>query len=259
MIRNTLDRPLVARLLVLVVLLAGTAAAAPPTATHDPYVLATSAAARGDHATAAAQFERAIAEDGWSANALLGLGNAYASLGDHGRAILAYERARVLAPRDAAIATNLRHVRESAGLATSAPSAVDRAVGALSANDWAWIALGGLALACAGTVLGAWSLRRRRLAWVTGIAGAVIALGAAGIARAAAPDPATAVVVETASVRIAPFAAAEAVFTAPAGERVHIEDRRGEHVYIRIDDERAGWLPARAIEPIVSDRGASRA
>lgn len=252
MIRNILDRPITARLLVLASLFAGTAAAAPPPATQDPYVVATSAAARGEHATAAAQFERAIAEDGWSANALLGLGNAYASLGDHGRAILAYERARVLAPRDAAIATNLREVRESAGLVVAAPSAVDRVVDSLSASHWAWIAVGGLALACAGTVLGAWSRRRRRLAWVAGITGSVIAIGAAGIARAAAPDPATAVVLETERARIAPFAAAETVFTAPAGELVHIEDRRGEHVYIRIDDERAGWLPSNAVERIVS-------
>ena len=245
---------------VVTALLAGTSAAAPPASADDPYVLATSAAARGDHATAAARFERAIAEDGWSANALLGLGNAYASLGDHGRAILAYERARLLAPRDAAIANNLRHVRESAGLAAPSVSLVDRTTGSLTANQWALIAFGGFALACAGTIMIAWSARRRRLGWVAGLAGTVIAIGAGGIAREVAPDPATAIVITTEGARIAPFPAADVVFTAPAGETVHIEERRGDHVYIRVDDERAGWLPETAIERVVpTDRGASRA
>ena len=51
--------------------------------------------------------------------------------------------------------------------------------------------------------------------------------------------------------RIAPFAAAEAAFTAPEGEVVHVEQERGDFVYVR-DGDRTGWLPRTDVERIVA-------
>jgi len=215
----------------------------------DPFLAGNTAAAAGDHATAAAAFEQAISRHGWSANTLLALGNAYEGAGQHGRAILAYQRARLLAPRDAAIAANLAHVRESAGLSAPAPSQVERVVGRLSADEWTWLGLAGGGLACLGVVGLAWSVQRRS-ARVAVVAGTLTAAIAGAAALQVAPPIDDAVIVAGEVARISPFAGAEAAFTAPEGETVRIEQQRGDYVYVR-DGERSGWLPRSAVERVV--------
>ncbi len=230
----------------------GAAHAAP-----DPFVAGNTAASAGDHAAAAAAFERAIAMHGWSPGTLLDLGNAYASAGQQGRAILAYERARVIAPRDAAISGNLARARELAGVSVRRPSRIDAAVATLTADEWTWIAIAACILAAAGLVGHAWGFRRswsRTLA-ITG-ALAVVASSAAAIRAAPASD--LAIVVASDTARIAPFAAAEAAFTAPEGTRVRIERERGDFYYVR-EGELTGWLPRGAVEPVVAQRSASGA
>lgn len=230
----------------------GTAHAAPA-----PFVAGNTAAAAGDHAAAAAAFERAIALHGWSPGTLLDLGNAYASAGQQGRAILAYERAHVIAPRDAAVRANLARTRELAGVSGPRPSHIDAAVATLTADEWTWIAIGASILAAAGLVGHAWGGRRtwsRTLAITGGLA--VVAASAAAIRAAPASD--LAIVVASDTARIAPFAAAEAAFTAPEGTRVRIERERGAFYYVR-DGEQTGWLPRGAVEPVVAQRSASGA
>jgi hypothetical protein len=216
----------------------------------DPFLAGNSAAAAGDHVAAAAAFETAIVTRGWSPSTLLGLGNAYAGAGKPGRAILAYERAHLLAPRDRAIAANLAHVRDSAGVSVPNPSRVASAIATLTADEWTRIALGGGALACAGVIGLAWSVRRRGSRTLA-VTGALVA-GIAGVAASyTAPSADLAVVVTGDVARIAPFAAAEAAFTAPEGETVQIEQQRGDYVYVR-DGDRTGWLPRTALERVVS-------
>ena len=233
--------------LVAVALATSTAAAA----VDDPYVAGNAAAARGDHAAAVTAFERAVAEQGWSAHALLGLGNAYAATGDHGRAILAFERARILAPGDDAIARNLAAAREAAGLAKHTPARLDRALAVMPTDRWAWLALGGLAVAAAAVVMLAWSRRRRTASVFALVSGGAIALGGAWAAQHTAPALSAAIVLEPTDARIAPLAASEVAFTAPAGARVDVEQRRTDYVYVRWQDERAGWVPDASVAPVV--------
>lgn len=115
---------------------AGPALAAP---TSDAFVAGNAAAAVGDHAAAAAAFERSIEQAGWASSTLLDLGNAYAGTGQRGRAILAYERAQLLSPRDPAIVANLAHVRETAGVTTPEPSRLHAVLARLGSDEWSWI------------------------------------------------------------------------------------------------------------------------
>ena len=223
-----------------------------------PFVTANAAAARGDHAAAAAAFEQSIEHDGWSVNALLGLGNAYANLGEHGRAILALERARLIAPEDEAVATNLARERERAAVTGPDVSRADAVLGRVTADTWTWLALWGAVVACAGVLAIAWSSRRRLGSGLT-IAGVTVALGAGAIALRVAPAPDRAIVLVEGTARIAPFAAAEPAFPARPGEAVQIEMQRGDHVYVRAGEDRTGWLPRTALERVVpSDRRSSR-
>lgn len=66
---------------------------------------------RGDFERAAKTYERILSEDVASANLYYNLGNAYVRLEDYGRALLNYERARRLAPRDSQIIANIQYVK----------------------------------------------------------------------------------------------------------------------------------------------------
>src|ERR1700688_1343375 len=58
---------------------------------------------------------QAPAPEGYSAPALYNLANSFARAGKPGLAVLNYERARLLDPKDLDIEANLRHVREASG------------------------------------------------------------------------------------------------------------------------------------------------
>ena len=86
-----------------------------------------------------------------SAPALFNRGNALVREGKPGPAILAYERAQQLAPRDPAIAVNLQAVRDTAGLAAPTPAWWQSAARALTMNEWAWSGSLALAFVCGAT------------------------------------------------------------------------------------------------------------
>jgi len=203
------------------------------------------------------ELEHVISHDGWSADMLFQLGTAYASSGHPGRAVLAYERAQLLAPRDAAIRAELSKTRDAAGIAAPPSTELHAALGRLSSDEWAWLSVGCGILAAAGAVAYAWSIRRStsRVILAVGVLAAGVAL--TGAVLVAAPTN-EAVVVTSDLARIAPFAAAEGAFTATEGEQVQIEQQRGEYIYVR-DDDRAGWLPRSAVERVVGDPSVTHA
>ncbi|HEY1550851.1 MAG TPA: hypothetical protein VGG28_23640 [Kofleriaceae bacterium] len=194
----------------------------------------------------------ALAADAWSPDAEYQLGTKYASSGHPGLAILALERAHLLAPRDAAIGSELVRTREAAGIAEPEQSRLDAALGTLTSDEWALLALAGGVVASLGTIGLAWSVRRRA-AITTGLVGAAIAGLALTAAIAVAPREREAIVVRSEPARIAPLAAAEPAFTAPEGETVEVEQTHGDYIYVR-DGDRAGWLPRDSVERVVATR-----
>lgn len=202
-----------------------------------------------DAPAAAERFEASIREDGWSARALLGLGNAYESAGQHGLAVLALERAHLLAPRDAEVSESLAHARTAAGVSAPESSAMRDALSKLTTDEWTWIALAGALLACCGIVGAAWRVRPA-LARSLAAAGSVAVVTAAIAAAIVAPSGDRAVVTTTSTARISPFPAAAGVFEALEGESVHIEHERSGFFFVR-DGERGGWLPRASVERVI--------
>ena len=92
----------------------------------------------------------------YSADGLYNLANSYARAGKPGLAVLNYERARILAPRDPDIRYNLRRLREAAGMTSGSPG-FGEAMLWFSPNTTYWIGLIGLVLAGAGGLL--WCFR----------------------------------------------------------------------------------------------------
>jgi len=220
---------------------------------------ANAAYAQGRYAEAADLFGQAVARHGYSASLLYDLGNASLRAGRVGEAVLAYERALALAPRDPDIRANLRAARRAARLPAEEGDAWTRLARAASADEWAWGASAMLFLA-AGLAIAA-ALRRaaptasRRL-WALAAAAAIAAVLAALLcARQLAALDRAIVTAEDARLRDAPYGAAELGTSLRPGETVGIEQRHGSYALVRTRAGRSGWIALAAIERIAPRAG----
>src|SRR5579863_2348505 len=84
---------------------------------------------------------------GYSAPALYNLANSFARAGKPGLAVLNYERARLLDPKDPDIEANLSHVRQVSGLPPDSRSRFQRAAEFADPRLLAWAGILGLTLA----------------------------------------------------------------------------------------------------------------
>jgi tetratricopeptide (TPR) repeat protein len=177
--------------------------AAPSTSAR--FEQANRAFAEGHYAAAVAGFEGLARTRGWSAPLLYDLGNAYAQEGHVGRSILSYERARVLAPRDADITANLAYVRARAGLPSPSPTWYQVVVSRLSPTAWTWFAAGSLWLVglC---LMSARKWHLRGLGYAAVVTFLLTATSVAGVVVSArAANRAVVVESKSAPVRVSPF------------------------------------------------------
>ena len=205
---------------------------------------ANQAYAAGHFSEAAHGFEQAIAEQGYSAPLLFNLGNAWLKAGQPGRAILNYERAQVLAPRDHALATNLRLAREQAGIVVPEANVLEKAARLLSWNTLAWIGLSALVLMCGAILAGRLrpSFLRTGLRFL--VAGSAVALAMVATAltiRWPELDRAVVLAPDTPA-HIAPAEAAGVLFKLPAGETIHARQAHGGFLLVRTGDGHSGWV-----------------
>ena len=188
-------------------------------------------------------YQAVLKHDGYSPAVLFNLGNAELRAGRPGDAILDYERARWLAPRDPDIAANLRFARQRAGLVIADESWTMRAADLLSANAWAWLGSAALVALCAGIFVS--HLRDRRAAWwwLANTASALVLLGAVGavIVRTGELDRAILPAKNT-SALISPFTGAKTAFEFPAGETVCIEKTHADYSLVRDRAGHVGWV-----------------
>ncbi|WP_116124885.1 SH3 domain-containing protein [Lewinella sp. IMCC34183] len=217
----------------------------------------------GDYVRAAAILD-SLEGGAVSPEFFLALGNARFETGEPGRAILAYERGLRLRPGDRDLKNNLRYVRESAGITT--PELPDffllqlwRRVGAWLGTDVAyalsllcwWLAVGGVVW---------WFLRRqqmeekRRFALLPG-AGvcAVLCLTLfllAGSRSAFLQSTDEAVLVEDASLRVAPAEEGSVEAELLQGHKLRITDRVNRYLKVQLPDGRQGYVTRSEIEII---------
>ncbi len=92
--------------------------------------------AEGKFARAADAYQQLMDSTGTSANLLFNYGNAEFKAGNLGRAIAAFRRAELLAPRDAEIRANLDYVRNQVQGATSREPRWQEWLGQLTLNEW---------------------------------------------------------------------------------------------------------------------------
>jgi hypothetical protein len=207
--------------------------------------------AAGDFAKAAAAYEELIASSGPSATRLYNLGNARFKLKEHGPAILAYERAALLAPRDPDIRANLKMARQAAAAYEEPPahSWWESVLHACSLHEWSWITMGsGVLIGVVVLVGGIAGFSRRwiKRVTITGMILGVIAgsLGGFALWHRQNETKLGIVTAADATLRLSPFADATSAGTPGIGRTIHLGERSNGWIYGTVPGTSLrGWLP----------------
>ena len=209
----------------------------------DSFSLGNQAFAEGRYADAINAYQTVISAQGYSAPVLFNLGNAYDRAGKIGAALANYERARLLAPRDPAIAANETLVRRQTGL-NADRTVWQQAAGFLSPDLWAWLLTGaifvGSGLAFLLYAEARPSQNWGRLGLILAIAIALLSIGALTVWNGER-HRAWVTTAET-PVRLSPFDDAQTSFSLADGAEVRIEGHHDDYFLIRDAKGESGWL-----------------
>jgi tetratricopeptide (TPR) repeat protein len=208
--------------------------------------------AEGKFADAAIAYEKILASGTSSPNLLFNCGNAEFKTGNLGKAIAAFRRAELLAPRDSEIRANLAFVRNQVQGATGRESFWQNWLGNLSLNEWTvfaaiafWLTFLLLAMKQIRPALAA---KLKSATWIFAVltifSGTIL-----GVQASSHFSRQTAVVISAAATaRSGPFDDAQSAFTAHDGVELSVLDRREDWVQVADGSGKTGWLPAKLVE-----------
>lgn len=208
--------------------------------------------AEGKFADAAAAYETILQTGAQSPALLFNAANAEFKAGHLGKAIAAYRRAELLAPRDAELRANLAFVRNQVQGATGRESFWQTWPGTLTLNEgtvltafFFWLALALLVARQLRPAL----VPRLKTATRLFIALTLFSATVLGVQAANHFLSATAVVVDdNVTARSGPFDDAQSAFTARDGAELSVVDRRDGWVQVANGAGKSGWLPAKQVE-----------
>lgn len=210
---------------------------------------------------AAEQYEAILAEDGPSAAIYYNLGNTYQRLGEFGPAILSYERAKLITPRDPDLLANANRARKEGSVfeTTEGEGPVYPFFNYYSLNEWSWI-LVGAAFAGAGIIFFA-GLKRLNRRWmrrlaIAGVCVSVLVIGIASTVRMlrSSESELAVVISKEAVIRLSPFETAESVGSPSPGRMVELGKSEGEFRYVTIpDQELSGWMADGEFEALIQE------
>jgi hypothetical protein len=196
-----------------------------------------------------------------TAHVYYNLGNAHFREGKLGLAVLDYERARRLEPRDPDIVANLKFAEQRLGVddVNAPPRAWQRFLRSIiesrSPTEWGAYELAALWLTVLAVGMCIYIPRLRTglltVAAVTavGFAASVFALGDEVLGDRTAP--AAVVVVEDSDARFAPLPDSTTHFKLTEGTRVVIREDRGQWLFVERADGQQGWVKSDAVERVV--------
>lgn len=207
---------------------------------------------QGDYERAAAKYEQIAGEGILSPDLYYNLGNAYYRLGNRGKAMLWYERARRLAPRDEDIRHNLELARQDLEDEEGALwELLDRL---LTPFELAWTVTALFWALCIAASLALWlhwPWRRWRLPFLAIFSFLFFASLWLGGRMHNLQAPWGVLVQAGVQVRSGPGEQFAVGFTAPPGQRVLILNQRGAWVEIGVPSRSLkGWVTEGAVEGI---------
>lgn len=213
----------------------------------------------GDYARAAAACDALIQADGPTASRLYNLGNARFRLKEYGPAILAYERALVLTPRDADIRANLKIARDAASANDTPASQAwwEYPLQWCSLHEWSWLtAIAAALIALAALTWGFAGSRRLRLkpAILSTLTLGILLSSLGGFALWHRRSEKLLGIVTAAKpvLRLSPFATAESAGDCPPGRTVQLGERVPGWVHVKLrGSPTTGWLPESETAPLI--------
>jgi tetratricopeptide (TPR) repeat protein len=212
----------------------------------------------GRYAEAAQTYEQLVAQGFHDPTIYYNLGNAYYKQADIGRAILNYERAARLAPRDTDIRANLQLAREQL-VDQMAPD--DSTLSRITLFARSWLTLNEMAVAALTLwflLAACWLLYRRRpttllksLAALTAVLllGGIFSLGTRLYLETS--RPAGIIIAPETAVTNTPGSQQPGQFTLHSGTAVTILDHHPQWTRISLSgDQLQGWVPAGAVTAV---------
>jgi tetratricopeptide (TPR) repeat protein len=202
--------------------------------------------AKGKFAEAAAGYEKILQTGGQSTALLFNYGNAEFKAGHPGKAIAAYRRAELLAPRDAELRANLAFVRSQVQGAALREGKWQNWLGSLTLNEGAvvaaiffWALFGLLAARQIQPALAP------KLRGVTRLAVALTVFSAAALTLQAANhfnSPVAVVTAAEATARSGPFGDAQTAFSVHDGAELRVLDQHDQWVQVADGAGKLGWV-----------------
>ncbi len=187
-----------------------------------------------------------------SPNLLFNDGNAQFKSGSMGRAIAAYRRAALLAPRDADVRANMEFARNQVQGSTFREGRWENLLGTLTLNEWATVAM--IVFWLAFLLFAAMQIRpglKNVLSGFTRTTAVVAILLCVCVAAAAMvhSSKSVAVVISPDAVtRSGPFDDAQNVFAVHDGTELAVLDQRNGWVQVSDGNGRTGWMQAKQVE-----------
>jgi tetratricopeptide (TPR) repeat protein len=185
------------------------------------------------------------------------LGNAYYRLGDLGKAILFFERARLLLPRDDDLIFNLSHARNQTvdAVADAQTFSLSDFLGLDSFNLCEVFLVFTIINGFFFFILGIRLYRKTEWSFYLSIF-LVIVIGIGGCALALkwyqfASDDRAVVLSDEVEVRAGPDPGDTALFKIHEGTIVHHERSEGDWVLLHLSKNKRGWAPSKQLERIV--------
>ncbi|MEY3837166.1 MAG: hypothetical protein RL304_148 [Verrucomicrobiota bacterium] len=229
--------------LLLAGLLAGPATAAEMDAGQAAY-------AAGDFVGAIERWQAQVLAEGATAGRLAALGNAEWKLGRKGRAMVCWERALLLDPRNAVATAGIRHAQSAGGVERPALTWAENYAAFLGANAWLLIATAAFWVALLGLLIP--RLRRRapseRQEKMVVAAATVFLLSLPGLWGGHLYARRAVVRQSEVSLRLTPTARGEAIVGIAEGDVVRTDRPFNGYVRVTTADGKHGWLQAREIE-----------
>ncbi|MBK1884193.1 tetratricopeptide repeat protein [Luteolibacter pohnpeiensis] len=209
----------------------------------------------GRFAEAAQAYEGILKSDGPRASVLKNLGSAYFKAGDNGRAILAFERALVLSPRDPDLLANLELAQKQAAVFPEEnPKGWQTVLTRYSARRWSELVL------IAGIILPLLAMgwiflpgnRRIGLAALAVLDLAMLGIAIPGLKAKTGESTRAIVLAKPATVRISPFETAGDRGTIAEGREVALGKQSHGYYWVSVDQgSLQGWVANQEIAPVI--------
>lgn len=216
----------------------------------------------GNYQQAAEVYQEILNSNQVSAELYYNLGNAYYKTGNITKAIINYERAKLLAPGDDDIQFNLELANQHVVDAIEPLPQVffvrwwHNLLNKFPVDEWAWISIISfiLTLGMAGFFLFSRTSSIRRLSFWTGIlmlAVSIFSFNFAARQKKRMTSHNFAIISQpSATVKSSPSESGTDLFLIHEGLKVEIRDSLGNWMEIRLADGNQGWLPVNSMEKI---------